>query len=216
MASKITIGYATDIEGNFDYWERYKAMSRVLQVDSRTGNLLLRDNCHFVFGGDVCDRGKGDIRIANALVKLKQTYPDRVHLILGNRDMNKLRFIIETDPKMLSVDLPPYWVRPNEFYSTNNAVDRVKLILYKTMGSGPTPNDSFEERRQELKEIKSSETGTPVESITINDDTVVASFHDSARVDGFMTKYLKQGQLGLILHDTLFVHGGVRDNSIGY
>lgn len=125
--SVVTIGYVTDIEGNYDYWLRFKRISRVMSIDFK-GELKLRDNCHLVFGGDVCDRGKGDVRIAIELTKLKETFPDRVHIIVGNRDTNKMRLMVETDPRMMDVDLRPYWLRPDEFTSTNNQIDRLKNV----------------------------------------------------------------------------------------
>ena len=55
-----TTGYVTDIEGNYDYWERYIHISRVLRRSESSSLLELRDNCSLVFGGDVCDRGPGE------------------------------------------------------------------------------------------------------------------------------------------------------------
>ena len=54
------VGYVTDIEGNLNFWNNYVNISKVL--DRRDGQLQLRDDCHFVFGGDICDRGPGDLR----------------------------------------------------------------------------------------------------------------------------------------------------------
>tara|TARA_B100000795_G_scaffold180675_1_gene136847 strand:- start:288 stop:506 length:219 start_codon:yes stop_codon:yes gene_type:complete len=39
----------------------------------------------------------GSIRVVNTLVKLKRKYPNRVVLLLGNRDLNKLRLSSELD-----------------------------------------------------------------------------------------------------------------------
>lgn len=50
---------------------------------------------YFCYGGDCFDRGPGDIRVARLLVGLKRRYPERVFLIMGNRDLNKLRFASE-------------------------------------------------------------------------------------------------------------------------
>jgi hypothetical protein len=69
------IGYVTDIEGNLNYWQRFKKTSKVL--DASGENIKLKDNCYLVFGGDVCDRGVGDIAVATEMTKLKKTYPDR-------------------------------------------------------------------------------------------------------------------------------------------
>lgn len=151
-AASITVGYATDVEGNLDYWHRYIALSQVLLRSSpaaagagagatTTGAagggggaeaepgaagggaggatslppLQLRDHCHFVYGGDVCDRGSGDIRICQDLLSLKRRYPDRVHLIVGNRDINKVRvrayvrvFFISSPPSLFLTHIHPY------------------------------------------------------------------------------------------------------------
>lgn len=53
------IGYATDIEGNFDHWNKYLSVSEVLYKDgSSPRSIKLEDGCQFVYGGDACDRGK--------------------------------------------------------------------------------------------------------------------------------------------------------------
>jgi hypothetical protein len=49
----------------------------------------------FVYGGDTQDKGIGDIRFTKLLLALKQEHPDRVQLIIGNRDANKLRLAAE-------------------------------------------------------------------------------------------------------------------------
>ena len=53
------------------------------------------DADYFVMGGDAFDHGSGDLRIAEELLDFKERYPDRVFLILGNRDMNKLKLSSE-------------------------------------------------------------------------------------------------------------------------
>ena len=91
----VTISYVTDIEGNLDYWQRFKKLSKVLYTEEGEEEnhhvLALKENCHLVFGGDVCDRGPADLRIIDELLALKRRYPSNVHFILGNRDVNKLR-----------------------------------------------------------------------------------------------------------------------------
>lgn len=72
---------------------------------------MLRDHCHFVFGGDVCDRGVGDIRVIRELVELKSRYPERVHLLMGNRDINKMRMRFELADYTLATSMGNvYWV----------------------------------------------------------------------------------------------------------
>jgi hypothetical protein len=67
--------------------------------------LALASGWHFVFGGDSCDKGGavgGSVRIVRALNQLKRRYPDRVTLLLGNRDINKMRMTSELAPSQLT------------------------------------------------------------------------------------------------------------------
>jgi len=111
----IEIGYFTDVEGNYDYFQKYISISNILRYDSKDKeSLVLKDGAMFVFGGDVCDKGPGSIRITRQLVALKKKYSDRVILILGNRDVNKMRWTSELDENEISnlESVPgPYWVK---------------------------------------------------------------------------------------------------------
>jgi hypothetical protein len=99
--------YLTDIEGDYDYWERLLARS-VVQRDEH--GLKLPHDTGFVFGGDVCDRGAGDLRILRDLLQLRERHPGRVYFILGNRDINKLRLIFNLHPMVVYHDVPCYWM----------------------------------------------------------------------------------------------------------
>lgn len=111
------IGFCTDLEGNFSAFQRYAHRSAVLKVtrddplqvynrfspylhpkrtyihptDPATtlAQIELRDGDQFVYGGDCCDHGTGEIQLVRTLVSLKERYPNRIHLLLGNRDINK-------------------------------------------------------------------------------------------------------------------------------
>jgi len=194
------VGYCTDIEGNLDYWKRYVNMSRVL---ARTSNgIILKENCHFVYGGDVCDRGPGDIRVLEDIVKLKRDNPDNVHIILGNRDINKMRLLTELLPEFTCKPSRTYWTGDIDDKGEHNAVNRLKAILIDTMGAP----DTFEHRRQELKDLGRDSS----------DEAVVQSFWDLLKPEGLLTEYLKQGTLAVLLGDTLFLHGGLHSNSLGW
>ena len=131
----ITIGYATDIEGNYDYWSRYIELSKILNR-LPTGELELHDKCHFVYGGDVVDRGPGDLRVLSDLVGLKKSYPERVHFIMGNRDINKMRIPAELHAASLRFPSKVYWIKselPDPTSSAENdrpdtVADRLKWV----------------------------------------------------------------------------------------
>ena len=74
------------INTSFSFSRRY------IDGDTKSELELTSDKAHFVFGGDAVDKGVGDIRICRELVALKKKYPSRVGLLLGNRDLNKLRY----------------------------------------------------------------------------------------------------------------------------
>ena len=129
----IIVGYATDVEGNLNFWNRYINHSEIL-IRNEAGVLVLKDNCHFVYGGDSCDRGYGDLTILRELIALKNTYPTRVHLLMGNRDINKLRFSVAVLPEVLKLEPKCYFASPaanvdkNPDYKYNDHVSKVKWV----------------------------------------------------------------------------------------
>ncbi len=130
VSSNSLVGYATNIEGNLNYWHKYLSVSKVLSRKDDT--LTLNDNCQFVYGGDVCDRGSGDIRVLTDLVNLKLAYPDRVHFILGNRDINKLRIPFSLHPSVLPYKPKVYWLRKQQDlpdYKLNDRDEKMKWVF---------------------------------------------------------------------------------------
>ncbi|KOO25767.1 hypothetical protein Ctob_003976 [Chrysochromulina tobinii] len=95
--SPVTIGYVTDVEGDLGFWRRYCAISEVIDDSGGLDELRLHPGCHFVFGGDSVDKSSGDLRFLRSLLALRRRHPDRVHLVLGNRDINKMRLLAELD-----------------------------------------------------------------------------------------------------------------------
>jgi hypothetical protein len=233
MAPSITeCAFLTDIEGNYDHFERYIGISKVLRwTDAKkTGLEFKKDNTMFVFGGDSQDKGIGDIRFTQLLLGLKEKYPDRVEMIIGNRDANKIRLCSELhkdtldDPKVLTDASFPYWVEegkrvtPKMFLdkndaknggSANTAANRLRWLLKDTMGA----DGAFERRREELSIIRNCKLAA------INDDAVVESYRNEAdpqsKDDNFMLKYLQNGKLAYVFGSTIFVHGGLSPKNIG-
>ena len=175
------IGYVADVEGHWNYFLEYVQRSNVLDWEEHEDHnnnlakndfgitfqrLKLRPNTYFVYGGDSVDKGPGDIRLCRALVGLKKRYPDRVHLLVGNRDLNKLRFSSElSDEDMnrpIEVIERPFWDPKANSYKEhleelaangddhlehfNTKAERLRWMLKHTLGCP----DTFEFRREEM------------------------------------------------------------------
>ncbi|GLD92881.1 hypothetical protein PINS_up001460 [Pythium insidiosum] len=211
-------------QGNWGYVQRVVRQSTCLQfTDASERQLALRDDALLVFGGDAGDKGDDTLHCYRELVRLKRQHPDRVVLLVGNRDVNKLRFTSELHDSEMDLHTMareiydgPVWV-PRDRRTTlpqyletladggdlkhvNTKVNRLQWMLEHTMGC----QGEFERRRRELQ--AQSQAPSP----SVSDDDVLASFIDSvARPDGVLREYLELGALAFLSHDTLFLHGGV-------
>lgn len=202
------IGFVSDLEGNLHLWECYLELSEVLRR-SDDGKIELAEAAHFVFGGDAVDHYPGDLQILEDLLDLKRRYPDRVHLIIGNRDVNKLRLPFELSEAFRSnwpLEKHPgvYWLgeesRPSatmakEDLRSNGSAAHLRWILSETLGA----RKAFENRRQELQKRGAS----------AEDEDVVCSFVQEANPGGLLFEYLSLAHLAVRLGPVLFVHGGL-------
>lgn len=231
-----SITYITDVEGNLDYFRSVVRNSKsVFFADKEETVLDLKDGGSLVFGGDSGDKGVGSIRIVQQLVDLKKRYPDRVVFILGNRDVNKLRWSSElTSLEMSDLDgVPgPSWVpadkriSPKEFLTrllkqtkpelehptaadylgVNTVANRIRWMLKDTMGS----EGDFDRRRAEVAALSGREPAA------VTDEEVVDSFCSSIAENAPLREFLFMGQLAHIANGTLFVHGGLTVENLGY
>lgn len=222
----------SDVEGHWDYFCAFVALSRCLSfrgvgdakhfTSPSDCELDLADGWQFIFGGDSCDKGPGTIRFCEALVSLKRRHPRRVHLILGNRDINKMRLSSDLSQAEVDrmVDAPiGYWVpekarvSQREFLSALNEdggdirqrqtkANKLRYMLDVEMGA----RGELDFRRSELAMLKG------VEASEISDAAVVESYEKSVQPGGFMREYLLHAQLAAIIGDRLFVHGQVIGN----
>lgn len=242
------ITYVSDVEGHFDYFCRFVELSSALSFVTGSGvadaagvahmreapELELADGWHFVYGGDSCDKGPGSIRFLQSLAMLKAKYPDRVHLILGNRDINKMRLTSELADSETGLDavrhLPAaYWVPAAQRitaldYARRQAaslsgVDEESVTdemlaeqctkaskLKYMLASDMGSDGEFEFRRREIAHMQ----GLELDQVT--DEQVVESYEEGLRPGGCMRQYLENAQLALVLRDTLFVHGQIIGN----
>lgn len=217
------LGYITDVEGNYDFFQSYVKQSNVLEYENE--KLKLRDdNCYFVFGGDAVDKGPGDIRFCRDLVSLKKRHPTRVFLLVGNRDLNKLRFSAELSEEdmMRPIDdiPPPHWdpkakslrqhleavmeeTNEKDINVVNTRAERLRYILQHTLGCPET----FEFRRQELALLRKRDD--------ISDDDCVQSFLNEVS-HGSLREYLDLANVAVVVGNTLFCHGAVDCRTIRF
>lgn len=115
-----------------------------------TEMLLKKPELEVAFLGDYFDQG---MRVYQSIVGLNTLLDNadiknRVHVILGNRDINKLRFCYELTND-LNKTIPPedqQWSQWVQFYnelSGKSGVELVKHILEHSMGAKKTENDKM-------------------------------------------------------------------------
>lgn len=103
------------------------------------------------------DKGGCDFYVMRQLLSLKRRYPERVHFLMGNRDINKMRIVDELGGVDKTTSLPKhegvYWhlrgllpTDPKPTTPSDSAAERLKWMLGHTMGSV----HAFEYRRDEL------------------------------------------------------------------
>lgn len=219
----IKFQYITDTEGDLDFFKKQIKNSNIVRFTNDDENEIKfispELDTRLVFGGDICDRGH-DITITNMLVNFKEKHPDRVVLILGNRDANKTRFATELplspdaalNDTIDAVVKTPFGRSFRDYLaakfpdniteSLNTSVNRLKWILEDTMGAP----QAFESRRKELADINNKSVG---------DEDVFTSFRASVEPNGFMRKYISLAQIGVIIGDTIIVHGAITPTNVG-
>jgi hypothetical protein len=190
--SEFPIAYLTDVEG---LWEKLEGFCRdnahvALEAGDR---LVVRPGATFVFGGDAVDRGPDGRRVVRTLLEAWRRQPTQVVLLAGNRDLNKLRLARELTGHPLA--------RTPQAVREGSRPALLRWIFENTMGA----RGAFEFRQEEL-----SRGGGPA-----GDEAVVDSFVEDVAPGGVLRDYLAACQLVHRIGGTLFVHGGVHEDSLG-
>lgn len=214
--------FVTDLEGRNDRLQQLIAAGKL----RRSGNTL--DFVHpndpherLVFGGDLVDRGVNSIEVTEQLVDLKRRYPQRVTLLWGNRDLNKIGMLHDLPllEKKVSGDFER-WVEVKLAASATGANTatgtrrRAKLLAQMNslehrvdywLESHSAPG-ALELHRKEL----SARAGHEVSAREAAQDYV-----DRIRPGGTFFEYLRLGQLMHVDRNAVFVHGGITDENFG-
>jgi len=192
------VTYIGDVEGDWTHFcnfiDNSKGLTFVMEEEHENRRspehleLHLEDGWHFVFGGDAWDKGPGTLRVLDTMVRAKKHWPSRVHLLFGNRDLNRMGWISELADRDGDVDATP--VKGLDLWAENDDV------------SDPVDGE-FECRRFELAELQE------VELDEIEDDLVQQSYEECLKQGGAFAEYLERSQLAILLGDNLFVDGQV-------
>jgi hypothetical protein len=198
----------SDVEGKWSKLETFAARNPAVFLDAR-GRLQLRPGARFVFCGDAVDQGPSGMRVVDALVDLKRREPDRVTLIAGNRDINKIRLPRELSAAAMAQPPAPYleWLAGQGADARDDRSWRLRWILAKTMGA---PN-AFAHRRAELA------AAAGAAGSAVSDDRVVESFLAELAPGGRMRELLRHSQLAYRSpgRTAVFVHGGLTAENFG-
>jgi hypothetical protein len=197
MSTPRRVVHLSDVEGSYNRLRTFVLRAPGLSFDE-AGDIVVDDDTVFVFGGDAVDRGPWSRRVLVSLWRAQQRFPERVVLLGGNRDINKLRL-----PRELAGALPRK--APPEVHALvkDNKPALLRWIFSHTMGAQP----AFDFRRDELL----------ADDRPAGDDDVVASFiEDLLPEQGLQYRYLREARLAYRFHSTLFLHGGFADEALGH
>ncbi len=232
VASKKRIGVLGDVESSWEKIRTWNEKSNIFTiVNDNLDNFDIvfnGDNTEFVFMGDAIDKGRDTIKALKFFIYLKEKYPHRVHLILGNRDINKLRFLWELSDEALVLNgenrFSPDRFRIEEWEDLfaewcangNNTIDgevvayqhgksadsdrllKFKFLLDKTLGC----SDTFKNFKKE---------------VCANTDQETFDIYMSLLAEkGLLSKYLLHTQLIHKDANKLYVHGSLHEDSFGY
>lgn len=198
------VAFVTDLEGSLaklvDFFARHPAFAR-----GADGRHHLRDGHVFIHGGDAPDRFLGSMAVIEELNRIKDEAPDRVVLIAGNRDVNKLRLPLELSRAALAHDpleRPEDWKKwlAQDATRADTPPHRLRWILKRTMGAA----DAFELRRRELAE-RGRDAG---------DEAVVESFVAGLAPGGAFSRFLESACLMHRIGNTLFTHAGLTQENL--
>lgn len=187
-----SVAYLTDVEG---LWKKLTSFCQDNPLVSLEDGdrLVVRPGVTFVFGGDAIDRGPDGRRVVRTLLEARRRQPSQVVLLAGNRDINKLRLVRELRGHPLARTPPEVRSAPRPVL--------LRWIFENTMGA----RGAFEFRKAEL--ARSGDT--------ITDEDVVDSYLEDLGPGGALREYLSACQLTHRVGNTLFLHGGLHEDSLG-
>ena len=137
----------SDLEGCEQFSRDGKAQSQAMCKDGFFYYLIMfmekNKANRIAFLGDYFDKGPYVLSTIEHIVKLKNRYKERIYIILGNRDINKLRLLYEVESVLPIPRNEEYgWKMWNKFYekyeTAETPEERIKTIFDYSMGAPHT------------------------------------------------------------------------------
>ena len=134
----------SDLEGCEQFSRDGKAQSQAMCKDGFFYYLIMfmekNKANRIAFLGDYFDKGPYVLSTIEHIVKLKNRYKERIYIILGNRDINKLRLLYEVESVLPIPRNEGYgWKMWNNFYekykTDETPEERIKTIFDDSMGA---------------------------------------------------------------------------------
>jgi hypothetical protein len=234
--------HVTDIEGNDEKLDNIIKLTSEISRSS-AGLRFADSSTQFVFGGDAGDRGPGTLKIMSDLTKFKEAEPDRVTLIVGNREAKMTRIKDELldctsvrrrllhgpgahwaaqHPPSIALlqDMQKKGVQTSAEGYLSSLSDLqcqaiyLRWMLTHTMGCGPIkPNGP--DTMELLRAELSGRNAVKPESF-VSDEDIVQILIKEVSLGGVYDKYLSSGSLMYRFDDTLFIHGAVNELNLGH
>jgi nicotinate-nucleotide adenylyltransferase len=143
-------------------------------------------NSEFLFGGDLFNLGPDSAKLLDLMAKFKNRYPERVHLVWGNHDLNILSLVAG--------------------YQRLQKAHGTPLGIVKAWQKEQALNDVLRYHQQGL----AKKLGKPV-----SEEQAAADFLRSALPGGERFEFIRLGQIGGGHGRKFFVHGGLTDENLG-
>ncbi|KTD07268.1 metallophosphoesterase [Legionella jamestowniensis] len=236
--------HITDSEGHYPSFANSIARSHLVEFDKH-GQLTFQPsavNPFFVYGGDLTDRGPGDVKLLKQLLSFKKRYPDRVFLLAGNREASKTRFHTELHPKYIRERLingtAPYWLQSRPHTIPSDYVKKHMLKKGKSAQGHTELIDYIQSLNIEECQLiylnwmleenlgcshtfayhaqeLATQLGKRIDEIS--EGMILNSIIEMTSPNGLIGDYLKHAQVAAIIPNTeiLVVHGGLTPINIG-
>lgn len=237
--------HVTDIEGNGE--KLNKVMNLTSEISRMDSGMRFTDSTsRFVFGGDAGDRGPSTLKILRDLTSFKEAEPDRVTLVVGNREAKMTRIKEElldcaSVRRRLLHGPGAHWAAqqppalhvlqvmktrgiqgsPEHYLASLSDVQcqaiYLRWMLVHTMGCGPIKPNGPDTMELFRTELSgNTEDKSKSSKSSISDEEIVDVIIKEVSRGGVYDKYLCNGLLMHRFEDTLFVHGAITELNMGH